>query len=543
MKRLLKQTLQQLWGFPQRRFITTNRRLIASIATISSLVLLSPSTFAQLPTPTYGINIGNTLEPSCGEGCWGPVLQESVIHQYAASGFNAVRIPVAWDAHANQSTLVIDPAWIARVKQVVDWCFARNLTVIINSHDNAWLNSRLDGNVDADVNNKMGSYWRQIAQAFTNYDSRLLFSAVNEESADTPAKYSEMLAYYQTFVNTVRYSAGGSNNTNRWLILPGPKTDIDATNDLMNSLPWDPTPGRLCVEVHYYTPYQFCLMNGDADWGKMFYFWGADYKTTVPSLLQRNATHSEEAYMLAQFQKMQTKFTSKGIPVVLGEYMGFDRTGASDLPAGDETTRQRASVTFFNKKVSDYCNQTGLKPFVWDTGFLINRNTGAVQNQYQIPSLTGGAAQSPPGSGGVTVGNGTYKIIARHSSKALDAAGTADGTQILQWTYNGGNNQRWMLTDRGSSQYSIIGVQSGKGLDINGWSTANGAKVQLWTYGGGANQKFTFAATSGGYYRITPAHATGSCLDVNGNSSADGALVQLWGYGGGNNQQWALQTP
>jgi endoglucanase len=50
-------------------------------------------------------------------------------------------------------------------------------------------------------------------------------------------------------------------------------------------------------------------------------------------------------------------------------------------------------------------------------------------------------------------------------------------------------------------------------------------------------------ATSSGYYRITPVHATGSCLDVNGNSSTDGALAQLWSYGGGNNQQWALQTP
>ena len=147
--------------------------------------------------------------------------------------------------------------------------------------------------------------------------------------------------------------------------------------------------------------------------------------------------------------------------------------------------------------------------------------------------------------GGGSVANGTYKIVARHSGKAMDAAGwgTADGTQIHQWAYGGGNNQRWTVTDRGSGQRSIIGVHSGKGLDINGYSTANGAKVQLWTYGGGNNQKFTLTATSGGYYRITPVHASGSCLDVAGVSTADGALVHLWNYGGGNNQQWAFQTP
>ena len=36
--------------------------------------------------------------------------------------------------------------------------------------------------------------------------------------------------------------------------------------------------------------------------------------------------------------------------------------------------------------------------------------------------------------------NGTYKIIARHSGKALDAFVPMDtnGTQIIQWTYSGG---------------------------------------------------------------------------------------------------------
>jgi hypothetical protein len=149
------------------------------------------------------------------------------------------------------------------------------------------------------------------------------------------------------------------------------------------------------------------------------------------------------------------------------------------------------------------------------------------------------------GSSGGPIANGTYRIIARHSLKAMDAAGpgTTNGTQIHQWTYLGGNNQRWTVNNRGSSQYSIIGVQSGRGIDINNASTANGAKVQLWDYWGGNMQKFTFTATSSGYYRVTPVHATGSCLDVAGVSAADGALVHLWTYGGGNNQQWAFQAP
>jgi hypothetical protein len=168
-------------------------------------------------------------------------------------------------------------------------------------------------------------------------------------------------------------------------------------------------------------------------------------------------------------------------------------------------------------------------------------HTYGIYNTAQVASVFG---TTPPTSN-LPPANGTFRIISRHSGKAMDANnnGTANGTQIIQWTYGGGNNQRWTLQNRGSNQFSIIGVASGKALDANNASAANGTKIQLWTYSGGNNQKFTFAATSSGFYRITPVHASGSCLDVTGNSTADGANVQLWTYGGGNNQQWALQTP
>jgi glucuronoarabinoxylan endo-1,4-beta-xylanase len=147
------------------------------------------------------------------------------------------------------------------------------------------------------------------------------------------------------------------------------------------------------------------------------------------------------------------------------------------------------------------------------------------------------------GSSGLA--NGTYKLIARHSGKAMDAFGanTTNGTQIIQWTYGGGNNQRWTVTSLGGGLYKIIGVQSGKSIDISNWGTANGTKVQLWDYLAGTNQKFFFNATSGGYYEISPSHATGSCLDVSGVSTADGANVQLWQWLNGNNQQWSPQAP
>jgi hypothetical protein len=139
------------------------------------------------------------------------------------------------------------------------------------------------------------------------------------------------------------------------------------------------------------------------------------------------------------------------------------------------------------------------------------------------------------------VANGTYKIFARHSGKALDVLnnGTANGSNVQQWTSNTCACQQWTLTNQGSGNYSVMGVGSGKMLDINGVSTADGANVQIWTSTGGNNQRFNFIPAGNGFFRIAPVHS-GKCLDVSGGSTADGANVQQWTYNATANQQWQL---
>ena len=142
------------------------------------------------------------------------------------------------------------------------------------------------------------------------------------------------------------------------------------------------------------------------------------------------------------------------------------------------------------------------------------------------------------------IANGTYRLVNRNSGKAMDVANqsTANGADIFQWTYNGGNNQRWNITHLGNNQYKIIGVQSAKALEVTSGSTADGAQIQIWSYSGANHQKWTVTATSGGYYSLRAVHSN-KAADVAGQSTADGARVQQWGYWGGNNQQWAFQAP
>lgn len=328
---------------------------------------------------------------------------------------------------------------MARVKQVVDWCYAKNLHVIVNCHwDGGWLENNIGDTVNPTINAKMQSYWTQIATAFAGYDNHLLFAGANEPNCDTAAKWATLRSYYNTFIGAVR--ATGGNNASRWLVIQGPDTNIDKTYDWVNSLPTDSASGRLMVEIHYY-PFRWTLMTEDAWWGKMFYFWGQGYHS--PTMLDRNSTAEEEAYTDEQFKKMATKFVSKGVPVILGEWGAVKRTGYADL-TGTELNRHLASRTYFSKTITDKANALGLKPIWWDAGgtgsstmWLFDRATAAMIDPDNVNALTGGPALSPPGA----VPNG---------ASGLAATATSSSEVSVTWADNATNEDSFEL-DRASN--------------------------------------------------------------------------------------------
>ena len=146
-----------------------------------------------------------------------------------AAGFNAVRIPAAWDCHANQTTQDIDAAWMARVKQVVDYAIGQNMYVILNIHwDGGWLEEHPLFSYQTAVNQKQRAFWTQIATTFRDYNERLLFAGTNEVHADYGTPTTEHItvqqSYNQTFVNAVR--ATGGNNASRTLVVQTYNTNV-----------------------------------------------------------------------------------------------------------------------------------------------------------------------------------------------------------------------------------------------------------------------------------------------------------------------------
>lgn len=339
-----------------------------------------------------GWNIGNTMEAMytnngqivASETAWGnPLISQRLVDSIKAAGFNTIRIPIAWDVHSSSGT--IDAAWIARVKEVVDYCYKDNLYVIINIHwDNGWLEENCTKAKQAAVNAKQKSYWTQISNYFKNYDEHLLFASANEPHVADATEMSVLLSYHQTFVDAVR--ATGGNNSQRILIVQGPATDIEKTNTLMNTLPKDVTLGRMMVEIHFY-PYQFTLMDADADWGKQFYYWGACNHSTTDK--DHNPTWGEEAWVDEMFQLMKTKFVDKGYPVLLGEFGAKNRTNLT----GNAYTLHKQSREYFLKYVVRSAINHGAVPVYWCAGLgdLFNRNTGAILERGTLNALMAGA--------------------------------------------------------------------------------------------------------------------------------------------------------
>ncbi len=340
-----------------------------------------------------GWNIGNTMESSGGETAWGnPMITESLIQLVKENGFNAIRIPCSWEQYVDDAgTAHISTDWLDRVREVVGYCVDNDMYVILNIHwDLGWLEEHCTTGSQFQVNAKQKAFWQQIATYLRDFDEHLLFASANEPNVNDATQMNVLLSYHQTFIDAVR-STGGKN-TYRVLVVQGPSTDIEKTDNLMNTMPNDNIPNRLMAEVHFYTPYQFCLMTEDASWGNMFYYWGEGYHSTTDP--DHNATWGEEELVDQLLESMYSKFVSHGIPVILGEYGAARRTSLT----GDDLELHLASRAHYLNYFTKQCKANGLIPFYWDTGFmgentftLFNRENNSVFDQQALDAIIDGA--------------------------------------------------------------------------------------------------------------------------------------------------------
>ena len=301
------------------------------VTQVASAAELSGNTATELVSFIgTGWNLGNTLDATGGgnslysETSWGnPKTTKAMIDAVKKQGFNTVRVPVSWGNHTTGNNFTIDSKWLARVKEVVDYCIDNDMYVILNIHHDTSTQYYYPSSKYKTQSVKfVKSIWTQVAKYFKDYDQHLVFETLNEPrlvgtgdewwfnvnypNDNVRDSISVINTLNQTAVDTIR-AAGGKNN-DRCIMVPGYGASIDGCTTSTFKLPNDSTPERLIVSVHAYTPYNFALnANGTAEF--------------------KNNLKSEVDYL---YSTIKSHFIDKGIPAIIGETSASNKNNASE---------------------------------------------------------------------------------------------------------------------------------------------------------------------------------------------------------------------
>ena len=306
---------------------------------LSGDTLKNADTEAILEDMGLGWNLGNSLDATGGSGLdtetsWSnPKTTQALIDKVKSLGFNTVRVPVSWGKHVSGDNYTIDSAWLARVKEVVDYCYKNDMYVILNIHHDTKSSASASGagyyprsSAYSSSEKFVTSVWSQMAEYFKNYDYHLIFETLNEPRLigtgyewwfnkwNIPSEVKDAIdcinKLNQKAVDTIRDT--GSNNRGRLIMCPGYDASIDGATVSGFKLPTDISgnKNRIAVSVHAYSPYNFAMNVGSGS--------TSTYTSSIKNELQD------------LFSTLKSNFRDKGIPVVIGEFGSTDKNNTAE---------------------------------------------------------------------------------------------------------------------------------------------------------------------------------------------------------------------
>ena len=306
---------------------------------LSGDTLKNADTEAILEDMGLGWNLGNSLDATGGSGLdtetsWSnPKTTQALIDKAKSLGFNTVRVPVSWGKHVSGDNYTIDSAWLARVKEVVDYCYKNDMYVILNIHHDTKSSASASGagyyprsSAYSSSEKFVTSVWSQMAEYFKDYDYHLIFETLNEPRLigtgyewwfnkwNIPSEVKDAIdcinKLNQKAVDTIRDT--GSNNRGRLIMCPGYDASIDGATVSGFKLPTDISgnKNRIAVSVHAYSPYNFAMNVGSGS--------TSTYTSSIKSELRD------------LFSTLKSNFRDKGIPVVSGEFGSTDKNNTAE---------------------------------------------------------------------------------------------------------------------------------------------------------------------------------------------------------------------
>ncbi|PJJ08146.1 aryl-phospho-beta-D-glucosidase BglC (GH1 family) [Flavobacterium sp. 1] len=333
-----------------------------------------------------GINIWNTMETPYGEEGWGnPKITQNLIDVLKSGGFNAIRIPCQyWVSHADKKTGIIDPVWLNRLKEVVQYCVNDGMYVMVNDHHDGFSDFKATSSKLDSIKAIQRIIWEQVATKLRDFDEKVMFASNNEPDAKTLTEVTNLYDFHQIFIKAVR-STGGKN-AYRTLVIQAPNTSLDLATFFSvganPGLPVDTVPNKLILEFHWYSPPNFCILGGDASWGKEWRYWGKNYHSLTDPTHSSSAS-MEEGYMESTLQLARQRFVDKGIPLLMGEFGVQYHADHCPTPA-DSLLSLKSTAHFYGHLVRT-ARANKISPFLW--AGVINRGTETLDNRRDLDSL------------------------------------------------------------------------------------------------------------------------------------------------------------
>jgi endoglucanase len=280
------------------------------------------------------VNLGNALEaPSEGE--WGVFLQAQYFRLIREAGFDLVRIPIRWSAHAEaQSPYAIEEAFFTRVDWAVEQALEQGLTTIINIHHYDELVRQ-----PAAHRERFVALWRQLAARYRDYPDTLWFELLNEPHDRLGG------ATWNTYAERAIAVIRETNPTRTIVVGPGDWNSVSALSAL--KLPEDDR--QLVVTFHYYAPFQFTHQG--AEWVQGSNPWlGATWQG---SEAERRAVQRDldEAARWAQANKRR---------LLLGEFGAYSKADMASRARWTAFVAREAEVRGIDWAYWEFCAGFGV---------------------------------------------------------------------------------------------------------------------------------------------------------------------------------------
>ncbi|SDW08759.1 glycoside hydrolase family 5 protein [Paenibacillus sp. CF384] len=206
--------------------------------------------FQQAKQLGRGVNLGNALEAPI-EGQWGVILQESYFKTIKDTGFETVRVPIKWSAHAEaEAPYAIDANFVERIDWVIDQALKQGLNVVLDMHNFDEIYPNPD-----EHEARFLALWKQISARYKELPGNVYYELLNEPHGSLSwSKWNRML---KKALDTIRIE-------DQWHTVIIGSVNWSNYADLA-SLDIPDNEQNVVVTFHYYDPFLFTHQG--AEWG------------------------------------------------------------------------------------------------------------------------------------------------------------------------------------------------------------------------------------------------------------------------------------